>query len=307
MSAKLGGNLRSAMQQAKREALNQSSEVAGTSLPLVQITLPASQPRRYFDPAAAETLKRSIKEKGILQPLLVRPIGENAFEIVAGERRYRAARDLGLTKVPVTVRELSDLEAAEVALAENLQREDLNPIEETEGVLQLLSLKLEKGHDEVVSLLYGLQNASKGKITHNDMGNTQETVERTLEAVGRMTWQSFITNRLPLLKLPEDLLKVLREGRLPYTKALALARVKDSESRQGLLRRTLEENLSVADLRRELKQLQTSAPDPADSLDTRARNLSKLLRRNPSLGDEAVRTRIEGLLSELETLLGHTP
>jgi ParB family chromosome partitioning protein len=307
MSTKLGGNLRSAMQQAKREALNQSVEVAGTSLLLSQIVLPDSQPRRYFDPDATETLKRSIEEKGILQPLLVRPVSENAFELVAGERRYRAARELGLAKVPVTIRELSDLEAAEVALAENLQREDLNPIEETEGVLKLLALKLEMDRDDVVSLLYGLQNAYKGKITHNNMGNAQETVERTLEAVGRMTWQSFVTNRLPLLKLPEDVLEILREGRLPYTKALVLARVKDPEKRQALLQRTLTENLSVAELRRGVQQIQTSAADPADSLDTRARNLSKLLRRNPSLRDEMVKKRVEDLLNELEKLLRRTP
>jgi len=293
------------MQQAKKEALTQVGEAGQTRVPLEQIRLPPSQPRRYFDPAALETLTSSIREKGLLQPLLVRPDGAGKFELVAGERRYRAAKELGFAEVPAVVRELSDVEAAEVALAENLQREDLNPIEETEGVLQLLALKLDRSREEVVSLLYSLQNAAKGKVTHNVMGNEQEAVEATLGAVGRMTWQSFVTNRLPLLKLPEDVLQVLREGRLPYTKATVLARLKDVEERRILLERTLDDDLSVAELRREVKQLQASpAPDESGQLEMRARRLPNLLTGSSSISDIAVRDRVAALLTELETLLG---
>jgi ParB family chromosome partitioning protein len=92
------------------------------------------QPRRYFDPEKLEQLKRSIEEHGILEPLIVRPLGggEGAgYQLVAGERRYRAARELGLKEVPVVVHQLSDQQAIQVALIENLQREDLNPVEET--------------------------------------------------------------------------------------------------------------------------------------------------------------------------------
>ncbi len=304
MSSKLGSNLRSAMQQAKKEALTQVGEAGETRMPLEQIRLPPSQPRRYFDPTAMQTLTRSIEEKGLLQPLLVRPSGDGKFELVAGERRYRAAKELGLADVPTVVRELSDLEAAEVALAENLQREDLNPVEETEGVLQLLALKLGRSREAVVSLLYGLQNAAKGKVTHNVRGNEKEAVEATLEAVGRMNWQSFVTNRLPLLKLPEDVLQALREGRLPYTKATLLARLKDADQRRVMLGRTLSEDLSVADLREAIKQAQSlPTRDEAGELEMRARKLPKLLKRNPTLTDRTVRDRVTALLAELETLL----
>jgi len=207
--------------------------------------------------------------------------------------------------VPAVIRELSDVEAAEVALAENLQREDLNPVEETEGVLQLLALKLERSREEVVSLLYGLQNAAKGKITHNVMGNEREAVEATLETVGRMSWQSFVTNRLPLLKLPEDVLQALQEGSLPYTKATLLARLKDADQRRVMLGRTLDEDLSVADLREAVKRAQsTPARDEEADLELRARRLPKLLKRNTALTDNAVRDRVTALLAELETLLG---
>jgi ParB family chromosome partitioning protein len=292
------------MQQAKKEALTQAGKAGETRLPLEQIQLPPSQPRRYFDPAALETLTRSVEENGLLQPLLVRPSGAGQFELVAGERRYRAAKNLGLSEVPTVIRELSDLEAAEVALAENLLREDLNPVEETEGVLQLLALRLERSREEVISLLYGLQNAAKGKVTYNVMGNEQEAVERTLAATGGMTWQSFINNRLPLLKLPEDVLKALREGRLLYTKATLLARLKDVNQRRALLAQTISDDLSVTELRQAIKQTQVSST-PADTgqLELRARRLPKLLKKSSSLTDGATRKRVEALLAELETLL----
>ncbi len=304
MTSKLGGSLRTAMQQAKKEALTQAGE---TWLPLAQIKVSPSQPRRYFDPKALETLTLSIKERGLLQPLLVRPDGEGEFELVAGERRYRAARSLGLTEVPTVIRELSDLEAAEAALAENLQREDLNPVEETEGVLQLLALKLRRSPEEVVSLLYSLQNAAKGKTTHNVMGNEQEAVEEILRAVGRMTWQSFVTNRLPLLKLPEDILRALREGQLPYTKATLLARLKNEDQRRDVLERTLNQNLSVTELRQEVRQTRSPPTfDEAGQLELRARELTKLFKVSPSLSKSTTRERAGELLAELEALLRTT-
>src|SRR4051812_39327951 len=131
-------------------------------LSLDTLRLPESQPRRYFDPRAMDELLRSIQRHGILQPLLVRPLGDDQageYEIVAGERRYRAAREVGLAKVPVVVRKMGDEEAVQYALLENLQREDLNPVEETEGILRLIALGLEKDVEEVISLLYKMQNS----------------------------------------------------------------------------------------------------------------------------------------------------
>lgn len=97
-------------------------------LALSRIELPARQPRRYFDPQKMEQLVLSVKQHGILEPLLVRVIQDSEhYELVAGERRYRAAQTAGLADVPVTIRELSDEQAIQIALVENLQREDLNP------------------------------------------------------------------------------------------------------------------------------------------------------------------------------------
>ena len=150
-------------------ALNAGS---AQSMPLDQIVLPPNQPRRYFDPEALKQLTESIKQHGILQPLLVRPIGGGKYEVVAGERRYRSGIEAKLEAAPVVVRELSDDQAFQLALIENLLREDLNPVEETEGILQLLSLKLGRSVEEIPPLLYRLQRLQNkaSTVTHNVMG-----------------------------------------------------------------------------------------------------------------------------------------
>src|SRR4028119_1324154 len=166
------------------------------------IRLPPQQPRRYFDPDKLEQLVLSIKEHGILEPLLVRPRPGGEDELVAGERRYRAAQKLGLAEVPVVIRKLTDEEALALALIENLHREDLNPVEETEAILQLLALKLRIDVSEVSSLLYRMQNAVAGKITDNVIGKKEgEVVKEVFAGLGLMEWESFTANRLPLLRL----------------------------------------------------------------------------------------------------------
>lgn len=131
------------------------------TIALDQISLPPNQPRRYFDSEALKQLTESIKQHGILQPLLVRPLDGEKHELVAGERRYRAALSIGLKEVPVVIRELDDNAAFQFALIENLLREDLNPVEETEGILQLLSLKLGRSVEEIPPLLRRLQHERK--------------------------------------------------------------------------------------------------------------------------------------------------
>ena len=131
------------------------------TIPLDQIFLPPNQPRRYFDSEALKQLTESIKQHGILQPILVRPLDGEKHEVVAGERRYRAAKEIGLKVVPVVIKELDDNAAFQLALIENLLREDLNPVEETEGILQLLSLKLGRSVEEIPPLLRRLQHERK--------------------------------------------------------------------------------------------------------------------------------------------------
>ncbi len=297
---------------AKQEAEGQDSV---RLLSLEALRLPERQPRRYFDPRAMEELVGSIQRHGILQPPLVRPLREDRageYEIVAGERRYRAAREAGLTEVPVVIREMGDEEAVQYALLENLQRESLNPVEETEGILRLLALGLEKDVEDVISLLYRMQNSLRHEarreaspVTHNVMGNTEEEVVLgTFVGLGIMTWESFVNNRLPLLNLPDDILEALRAGRIAYTKARTIARLKDEKEREAVLREAIAQDLSFTVIRSRVRALLTkqSTPAPLD-LPGRASALAKKLRRRKGLRDEKKRERLETLLAEMESLL----
>ena len=209
------------------------------------IELPSSQPRRYFDSQAMQALVQSVKTDGILQPLLVRPLGEEKYELVAGERRYRAAKEVGLTEVPVIIRDLTQEQALRVALVENLQREDLNPVEETEGILQLLSHHLEYDLEEVVRLLYRMQNDIQRMNDNVIIHHETQIVVKVFSELGRMSWESFVSNRLGLLKLPSDIQEALRRGQIEYTKARAIAKVKDEQARKSLLFAAIAECLSL--------------------------------------------------------------
>jgi ParB family transcriptional regulator, chromosome partitioning protein len=284
-------------------------------LSLDALRLPESQPRRYFDQRAMDELVGSIQRHGILQPLLVRPLEEDRageYEIVAGERRYRAAREVGLAEVPVVMRKMGDEEAVQYALLENLQREDLNPAEETEGILHLLALGLEKDVQDVISLLYRMQNSGRHQaqreaspVTHNVMGNSEEEVVLGIfDGLGIMTWESFVNNRLPLLNLPDDILQALRSGRIAYTKARTIARLKDKKEREAVLREAIAQDLSLAVIRSRVGTLLANqvAPTPLD-LPRRASALARKLRRRKVLRDEKKRERLEALLAEMESLL----
>ncbi|EAM48202.1 ParB/RepB/Spo0J family partition protein (plasmid) [Crocosphaera watsonii WH 8501] len=219
--------------QANLDILFGTQETDSTpqTLKLNAIILPKTQPRRYFDPQKLDQLSLSVKTYGILENLLVRPIPSKpgVYELVAGERRYRAAVAANLDTVPVTIRDLTDSQALEIALVENLQREDLNPVEETEAILQLLANRLQlPDYFAVSSLLYKMQNMVAKKITDNVISNEQiEIVQQVFHDLGRMEWESFVSNRLPLLRLPLDVLEALRQGKIEYTKAKAIARLKD--------------------------------------------------------------------------------
>ena len=213
------------------------SSTTSMSVKLEAIVVPPQQIRRYFDPEKMAQLTASVREHGILENLLVRPMPKqkDTYELVAGERRYRAAREAGLTEVPVTIKELSDEQALAISLIENLQREDLNPVEETEGILLLLSRSLKLPVGEVSSLLYRMHNQLTGKVTNNVIGKQEKSVSGIFAELGLMSWESFVSNRLPLLRLPEEVLEALRKGEIAYTKAKALSKVADGAARKELL------------------------------------------------------------------------
>ena len=184
---------------------------ADSTLPLDRIRPNKGQPRRTFDDAELAELADSIRQNGVLQPLLVRDRGDY-YEIVAGERRYQAARAAGLDEVPVIIRDVSDEAVFKLALIANLQRSDLSPLEEANGYRQLIREK----------------------------GLTQEELARILSKS-----RSTITNTLRLLDLPDEVQELVETGRLTAGHARAILAVPDEEGRITLAKRVVSEHLSV--------------------------------------------------------------
>ncbi|AFV77520.1 putative transcriptional regulator (plasmid) [Thermus oshimai JL-2] len=271
-------------------------EVVRVSL---EALLPSPQPRRRFE--ALEALAQSIREKGVLQPLLVRPLGDGRYAIVAGERRYRAAKMAGLSEVPVKVLDISEKEARLLALVENLQREDLNAYEETLGVLELLSEDLGKTREEVVSLLHRMRNEERGKTTRSVSGSPEaQRVEEVFQALGRMTWESFVRTRLPLLGLPEDLKEALEAGAIPYTAALELKKVKDEALRRELLEEA-RAGLSLRELKARVREALKREKTPPPWHKEVAARLARLdLEALPPGKREEVEEKARELLALLE-------
>jgi ParB family chromosome partitioning protein len=247
----------------------------------------------------------AVKTDGILQPLLVRPLGEEKYELVAGERRYRAAIEVGLTEVPVIIRNLTQQQALRVALVENLQREDLNPVEETEGILQLLSHHLEFDIEEVVRLLYRMQNDVQRMNDNVIIHHETQIVVKVFSELGRMSWESFISNRLGLLKLPSDIQEALRRGQIEYTKARAIAKVKDESARKSLLEAVIAECLSLTQIKERIADLKagTSEEEPEENLKTKIKGALTKANKSKVWSDPKKQKRLQKILIELESLL----
>lgn len=191
------------------------AETAGmrpdSTLPISEIKPNKGQPRKTFRPEELAELADSIKQNGILQPLLVRKKGSE-YEIVAGERRYQAAKAAGLTEIPVVIRDISDDDVFKLALIENLQRSDLSPLEEAQGYRQLIKEK----------------------------GLTQEELAKLLSKS-----RSAITNTLRLLDLPKEVQELVEEGKLTAGHARAILAVPSEEGRIQLAQKVVAERLSV--------------------------------------------------------------
>ena len=180
------------------------------------------QPRKHFDEDALSELADSIETHGIIQPLLVRPLSDGGYQLIAGERRWRASRMAGLNEIPVVIREMTDSEAMELALVENLQREDLNPIEEAEGFKLL-------------------------------MENYNLTQDQAAQRVGKS--RPAVANAVRLLALPEELLEKVKFGTLSPGHARTLLSLEDAQKMIKVAEEIIKRNLSVRDSEKLVKTL----------------------------------------------------
>lgn len=239
------------------------TDAGPVTMRLMDIVPNKDQPRKTFDEGALMELSESIEKHGVLQPLLVRPMPNGSYQLVAGERRWRASRMAGLTEVPVVIKELTDTQTMEIALIENLQREDLNPIEEAEGLQALI----------------------------DTCGMTQDEVA---VSVGRS--RPAVTNSIRLLRLPDEVLELTREGKLSAGHARALLAFDDPKRMLDLARQiTVDESVTVRQVERLAKQQERSAAAAA-----------KRVKRRDSYYDEVELALSETLGRKVKVYNGRT-
>ncbi|MEX3010820.1 ParB/RepB/Spo0J family partition protein [Hoeflea sp. TYP-13] len=223
--------------------------VADQHVPIEFVDRNPNNPRRQFDEADLEDLARSINQHGIVQPVVVRPMQQGRFEIIAGERRWRAAQRAGLVEIPVLIRDVDDRTALEIAIVENVQRSDLNPLDEALGYEQLIA---EHGY------------------TQNDLG----------DIIGKS--RSHVANSLRLLKLPDPVRDMLSSGALTAGHARAIASTSDPVKNA---RQIVSKGMSVRDAERLAQKESEPSPErkPAPQKDADTLALEKMLTDNLGL------------------------
>jgi ParB family chromosome partitioning protein len=234
------------------------------SVPIEQISPNPYQPRRTFNDASIEDLARSVREHGIIQPLVVTRTGDNKYRLIAGERRFRAAQKAGLSEVPVVVKEtLTDSDTLQIALIENIQREDLNPIEEAHAYHQL----------------------------HEEFGLTQEEISKR---VGKE--RSTVANFLRLMRLPDPVKKLLASGQLSMGHARAILAIDSPKKQEQLAERVVKRNLNVRQTEMLAAESSPKAAEPEKEKDVFTRDAEERLQRPLRCKVEIERKRRGGVI-----------
>jgi len=229
-----------------------------------QISPNPFQPRKTFNEASIEELARSVREHGIVQPLVVTRIADNKFRLIAGERRFRAAQKAGLSKVPVVIKEtMTDSDVLQMALIENIQREDLNPIEEAYAYHQL----------------------------HEEFGLTQEEISKR---VGKE--RSTVANCLRLLKLPDEVKKLVASGQLSMGHARAILAVDSAKKQEQLAQRVVRRNLNVRQTEMMASESSPKSAEPEKEKDVFTRDAEERLTRTLRTKVEIDRKRRGGVI-----------
>ncbi|NEQ47526.1 MAG: ParB/RepB/Spo0J family partition protein [Leptolyngbya sp. SIOISBB] len=259
------------------------------------------QPRHYFDEEKLQELAVSFKKTGFRGVLNVRPLGQGQYQIVAGERRWRAAMIAGLDKVRCLVDDCTDEEALQFGLVENLIREDLSKLEETQGLVDLMAVRLGFSPDQVIHII-----RTEGHSDARRNVSPSEHLSAIIEILNSfgIDLETFRTKWLRTLELPEDLKQAHLKDKLSYNKALLLSRIANKKQREALTAQTITENLSFRDLTAEVKRLlagrEKEKPEP---LVKRIKKVTRDIQLNkiPKTGEK--RKQIETLLEQLEQVV----
>lgn len=282
-------------------------DAAAVWIALDQIQAASNQPRRYFDPVKITALADSFQQQGFKGAINVRPLGNGKYEVVAGERRYRAAQEAGLDQVACIVGDYNDEQALEFALVENLLREDLSKLEETEGILDLIELKFGIARADAIAIIQ-----SEGHSRHREKNGGNDSPSPKLQSILSLLnhfgvdLETFRTKHLRLLNLPQEVRQAHLAGKLDYTKALEIAKVGSASARSHLLQDVLHQQLSVRDIKARVREINQPAPAQRQTreqkLIERLTAVSKQAKQRKTWQSSKVK-EMEALLNRLEQLM----
>ncbi|MEM1309391.1 MAG: ParB N-terminal domain-containing protein [Cyanobacteria bacterium P01_H01_bin.153] len=310
---------------SQEQQLNQATEevTSGTEI-IISISkirktfsfTPNGKPLRYYydQEELKEWGENDLKPNGVRTALWVRPRQDKPgeYELVAGLRRLTACELVGIAEVPAKVFHWNNEEAYAAAFDENDRRRDFSRLEEVDNILSILCNKLQIEQDELISLLYRMDNEVKGKTTQNVLGNPEASIiEAFFVARGQLTWRSFVATRLPLLKKPSEILEAIRSSQIDYTKAIEIAKVKDPEQRTALLKQATQQKLSLTEVKTAIKQagqlnetpLQTDMQTQQADLKKRFRSALRKVDKTNAWDNPQKTQRLEKLLRQIEKLL----
>lgn len=296
--------------------LEEDTDLPVQQIPLDQIHRWSAQPRKYFDPAALQRLADEFRQSGFKGTVLVRPNSDGSgYLIVFGERRWRAAKQAGLTDILCVVEEMDDSKALHMAMGENLLREDLSKLEETEGLLAVLEVETGLERAQIIKLINGQARHMKSGTyvgTNPEAIEHFPTIDKVLRRYG-IAFISFKTKNLQVLNLPDDVKAAHLEDKLDYSKALVIGKLSDEKDRLKILKQIKSKKLaSLKDIQAAVKDLtqseqQAAEAEKAPDIRTQFRQVTSKIGSAKTWkqieGDSAKSKKLKRLLTQLEQLM----
>lgn len=266
------------------------------------------QPRQYFSQTSLEKLAKSFKDQGFRGVINVRQLSSGSYEIVAGERRWRAAKQANLEAVRCIIDEYTDEQALEFALIENLHRDDLSRLEETEGILQLIHAKYDIHPDRAVEII--CSEGHSDRQSRSDVAPTEQMLKimDVLKSFN-IQLQTFRTKHLRTLKLPSDIKEAHLKKGLAYSSALEINKIKDDSKRITLLQKILKENLSFREIKSRVREILdksqvTKRPITHQKVINRLETTLTRVKKFPKILQKTQRRKqLESLLDDIDKLL----
>jgi ParB family transcriptional regulator, chromosome partitioning protein len=293
--------LSSTIQQFIRTGEMEINSESALAIEVSLIDFTDLQYRKYYNPEEVQAMGLSLQERQI-QPIMVRPAGDR-YQLVCGQKRVLGCRAIGKTTIQAVVEDLSDEEVVQIALTENLHRSSPNPIEETIGILALLTLRTQKSREELTALFNLASRGSNNPSADNVIRSPEwQVIKSTLNGFG-FTPETFRVNRLRLLNIPDEVREAVEQGKLEYTKALAIAKVKDPGQREKLLAQAIEQGLTLQIIQMQIKAASSSTPPTVATDKQRLKALTQQVTRSTIWQSPSRLQKLQKLMTEIEELL----